>query len=282
MTTQGPEVEIGNHPVETFLRLRGFVRSKNTEAESIEKQIGLRFPQLPIRIDLNHRVNRLALALKRRLGDSFAKVVDIHFQDGAAAFYLAEYNAFVVRGQKDAQGQFVELHENMHSMVYQLNQQLIHDSLSEAVNTLHELEKTGKVSNLNDQSLAYKFFDEGVCEWVATEVYFRNQGKTDPKSLMFVHLKTIQNKYAMLNMPRKHINELNLDLDTEEGRQLLLEGCYLVGHQFVFLAMQHLINEVGIETGDALKIMIANPPRTKDQIKDPKKYVAELVQREAS
>lgn len=229
----------------------------------ISKHLGLEIENPPKPVPLNIR-NRL------KYRKQIKEHEDTHGINGA---YLETENVYLFKqGDKNSGSALhTEVHELMHAALDRANPDYyrsVYDAGRLAVNQTRE--QGGDLSDTLDALKGVgegirvrQAFSEGLSEWGAVEVEARETGITDRKELFEVHAG--------------HIDKQAEKVATTGDIRMVP---YVSGHAFVTGAISYMTG-LGMENGEALKVLLTDPPTREVQMKmGGQKYVAEFLMHE--
>lgn len=262
--------------------LQGFQISRNEAVEYLIRELGVQFPQVPSKVELNLR-NRIRWAKDEGIGGVIAGTV----RRRMVAAYDRRYGAVFVA--KD--DLFAELHENSHALVDSINPH-IRDSVDE-LPVMVEQRVTGKPVNLDnvEKIVAYRCFEEGVAQWGALRIAGRLAEHFEPEDILSMEnsmLHGAENNHAKTNFIQDQFRVVRQATSayktvlSQTGPKVMIEGMkvesqlsdprYVVGYHFVDGVMQTLTNS-GRQVGEALIGLIRKPPEKIDDLERPQEYV---------
>lgn len=264
--------------------LNGFQLSRNEAVEYLEKELGVKFTQVPSKVELNLR-NKIRWARESGLGGVIAEAVN----RDAVAVYDRRYGA--VFAPKD--DLFAELHENVHAFLDSTNPQ-IRDTVDELPIMIGQ-RVAGKQVNTDDieKIVAYRCFDEGVAQYGALKTAGRLAEHFEPEDVSSMENSMLHGTgneqpenflQSQVASVRQAVSNYKSAL-SQTGPKVMIEGMraesqlsdaqYPVGFHFVDGAMQVLTNS-GRQVGDALIGLINKPPESIDDLEKPHEYLVRV------
>lgn len=264
--------------------LQGFQLSRNEAAEYLMRELGIQFPQVPPKVELNLR-NRIRWAKEKGIGGVIAGTVT----RGAVAAYDRRYGAVFV--PKD--DLFAELHEDGHALVDSINPQIrdLVDELPVMV-TQRIARQPINLDNV-ERIVTYRCFDEGVAQWGALRTARRLTEHFEPEDVLSMENSMLHGtkddqqtnfKQEQSRAVRQAVSAYKAAL-SQTGPKVMIEGMkaesqlsdsqYVAGYHFVDEAMNILINS-GRQVGEALTGIIKKPPERIDDLERPQEYLVRV------
>lgn len=285
--------------------LKLITTSPNTVTKMVEDTLGIRFPEPPIRINLN-LPNRLLIALFFPHPYLTKSKIDLLTGQrlGVGGMYMPEDN-IIIANPNDFRSQACEIHENMHAFRYQTD-----PKSRKAAEGFIELLDAAQTPNSHsalsvlETYITDRIFDEGIAEWGKSEVMDRLYRSTEQSP--DIQRRTLFARQALITPYRLNnykdyivrlmpfaVRSFSLyqqalsESDKSKRERLLIEAhknssalCYADttvdwGPNFVDIVMDYLIGS-GLEISEALPLLIKNPPSRLTQLFDPMEYVSSI------
>ena len=274
--------------------LKGVRTSKNTAAEMLESHLGIQFPVKPDAVVLDWK-NKLAYAKSQRVATTIGSMIKMK---SASGYYDPAYHTYFTGKDNDL---FVSLHENMHGFNASVNYEF--GGLSKKLADMVEAQVGGAGSQTIDieKTMVLRCVDEGIAQWSAMEV-----AKELPDDFSVEDIENVRNGMFGINktdnkniIPDRHFIEQQFDKVQEaidlykqahnsEGNSVLRlgfkaeavssEALYITGLYFTEKAIKYLLDK-GFSKGEALTILVKNPPTTINEIKNPDTFINHLQNR---
>ena len=261
--------------------LSGFAVLPNPEAHDLELALGIRFAQVPARIELGVR-NRLALLAKERSVFPFRDRID--------AFYDREYDAFFVRPGES--NRVLDWHENMHSYTYSRRPDGL-ATLSDARTLLLAGLKGEYASPIRmEQVTVQATLNEGISEWAAVktamevgeeyEIEKARQIDYEPRTkdkLIGGQKSPLAASQAIFKRALERLQSLlgqdpgfRTPLVFNQAVDQISRVSYYIGYNFVKESMKGLQRR-GFSIPSALDHLIQYPPSRVQDLESPRKFL---------
>lgn len=236
--------------------LEGLTFVHNEEAELLEQHLGISFNPRPLKVEVGS-LSRLSPRM-RRLG------FGLHLgRLQKAGVYLDEHKLILTSkgfGVPRKLRQFYPLHENMHAYVHQQNPAYgIYQAEFPGVETEEGLSRY--MEELDSVEIARElsvYVNEGIAQWGAAETLAR----------MGISLEPNKNPHDSVFKMNQYI--------LKRGRTRKQRSKYYQGFIFVAFTMDDL-EEFGVQTADALNLIIQDPPRTFEEFIHSEDYIKRLL-----
>lgn len=202
------------------------------------------------------------------------------FKRGAKGAYEPSYNSFFTEKNVDI---IVELHENMHGFINQMNPEL-RKTNSECSDYCQGKEPDNFTP---EKWTAYKCFDEGMANWAAFKVAELDEREVSEQPPLppsaYIPDDMSVNEALQLGVDMLKKTRMKNDKITRKKARLrdkALETTklisYSVGTPFVTSSMD-LLTDRGIELNKAIVALIQNPPETIDDLTNPETFITEKL-----
>lgn len=206
----------------------------------IEEQLGLKFiGSKPFSVMLTIR-NRLAILLGAPKLATYLQLTPlslIHRFSTPPGMYVDTLNTiFVWPFRNFTEELYYHLHENMHALICQRCPNITQ------MRSDYTIEDRWKVAQI---------FEEGLCDWGATETFTKFMGATDLKLIDSFHHHVLEKKWRQV----KSVSVL-----------------HWTGHNFILSVMNRLRFSEGLTIEQALMLITDSPPDTINLLMHPKKY----------
>lgn len=244
---KGPEIDL---TVKSIHEIPWLHLSPNAGADMLEQQLGLKFiDSKPFCVRLTIR-NRLAILLGAPKLATYLQLTPrslIHHFSTTPGIYVDTLKTiFIWPFRNFTEELHCHLHENMHALIHQWGPGIT--------------EMRSKSSGEDRRKVA-AIFEEGLCEWGASETSTRSMGATDLKIIDSFHRYVLEKKWRQV------------ESETEHNRNSAAEiALYWAGHYFTLTVMNRLRFSEGLTTEQAFMLITSSPPDTIDLLTHPDKY----------
>lgn len=223
--------------------IKDFKTSPNTEAELLEKTLGIVFPVRPSKIELNFYNSWVLLRKPFLRKYTNIQLHELLTASSSKSVSLPRVNAIlVVRSSNYEWNHFSSLHENIHSYIGSLNEIFNQAAMS----TTSFLQNIPKDFN----PLVYKVLDEGMAQWGTVESSAIEKGAETTKQKQTTHEEFL--------------------------RKARYSYFYRVGYDFIRILMGSF-QEAGVNTSSGLSLIVKHPPSGLEQIENPESYFRKLI-----
>jgi hypothetical protein len=259
-----------------FRAITGVHYSTNHEAQLLEQHLGIRFDQHPGKVELSLR-NRLVIFLRdpylrTSLGLKRGNVLRTE-KPNYHGQYAADYHTFFLATNSTEPLSQVSLHENMHGFILEQNP-LFRREYWQPELTVNE--PSGTVTKIGmpfEQQVILMAFDEGLSDWGTVESWLQqSDGGLVNDTTDYSYLRNIVHTEAIRMKTKNHQDKVGAF--SEKLRDY--EQLYSLGHFFSLHAINYL-RGIGLSSAEALGVLIQNPPKTYEQIKQPLEFAKIIV-----
>lgn len=253
--------------------LIGVQYSPNTEARLLEDSLGIKFTEVPKKIELTRR-NRIALVANGLLDPiqnshllKFIKRDSIY-----VATYHPSSHTFFAEIETDLHA---GIHENMHGYLHGLSGNQHKNGFMLLPSNTQSSIHIDKPIDLSSYITSYAnyYFSEGIAEW--TSEYILKRLYTTPDKFNSEALIDFGKSTVILKRKIGLLADIqtaaNSSKDYFEIHNFLATLPYVVGSTYIELAIKTLMRS-GLSLQRALHLLMVSPPQSLEDLTDPSKY----------
>lgn len=261
----------------------GFSYSPNTEALDLENHLGIKFSEIPLRVDMNFR-NRMVLFTHFLTPPITTSNSKLHLVFAALSgnwrgIYIPGLDIYFAQDDSP----FVGHHENMHGYVDTVDPDLEKRRLGLLVNQVIQGlgRKAPKADNGEDVTIL-KCFDEGVAQWGAVRTGLKMGGSQAEEASSMHNLMMVGERIpGSLLIDKDYVfTQFQLIQESLGGLKGLSSkaetATYITGYYFMTRAMG-VLSRRSLSIPQAIDLLIKNPPENFEELKHPKDYAGSLI-----